>query len=1326
MEWNASAENASAEDASAEDAAPPSPRAAPPRAFIVHAPEDAAFVEGFLLPALDLDERDVLLSSRLALGEPLVDELARGAHGTLTLLVLTPAFFECAWARFAEQLAQHRSLERAEPAAGGDGDEGVIPLLVATCEVPLATRFRVSLDFRDADRDRWELHATRLRQRLHASAAATSATQATAAVAAGLACPYPGMRPFTAEEVARFHGRRREIDDLLARLRAGERELYVIGPSGSGKSSLVFAGLVPSLRQAAASSGAHHVVRAMRPGADPMATLAFVLSGVPDRQLFASRDPAPADPLVDSLFDDLLAQHPGSERVLLVIDQLEELFTIAGPPARAAFFAAIARLRRAPRLTLIFTMRADFYGSLMDSPWWRDLDGQLSRIDVTPLRGAALRDAISAPAAAAKIFFEPALLERLLHDAADEPGTLPLLQETLVVLWHQRARNLLRLADYLAIGTESHTGLAVTLARRADSALRALDQRRRALAQRIFLRLVQFGAGRADTRRQQPREAFLTAAAPPAEVDAVLAYLVEHRLITASDTSGHFTASDTIGPGAVFDLSHEILLSAWPTLREWITAERGAEQRRRLLETKADEWESAGRGTAGLLDSAELSLVERWAASDEGLSPKALALIERSHRRQRALRWVATTAFVLLSLGVVTIAILWTIARRSAAEARRQSAEATELRRLASDRLAQSYQETARKLLVEEHRPLQALPYLVEARRIAGDSPALATLFAAAAHSAPLGPPLRHGDALTAVRFAFDGARLLTASADGTARLWNAATGEPLAPPLAHGAAVRSAALSPDATRLATAGDDGAVRLWDAASARAVGPPLRHAASVAAVAFSPDGKRLITASHDATARLWDGSTGATLFTFTHRGWVTCAAFSPDGKRLVTASRDFTARVWDARTGALVGQPLRHDGPVRCAAFSADGARVVTASEDHTARVWDAASGIPLTPPLEHEGLVERAELSPDGKIVATASWDDTAILWDAASGARLAPPLHHRDNVSALAFSPDGSLLATASEDGTARLWSAATGVLATPPLEHLRPVRALAFRPDGARLVTASDDKSARIWSTSLTAPCPPLPHDAPVAFSLFSDDGARLLVSLDDGTSRTWDLARCAPVLDAPPIPRQPTPHHDPATAPLRSPDGTRTLTLGPDAAARLWTSDSKRRLGRELQHRDLIHAAAFSPDGQRVATASRDRFARVWHAFTGAPLTPALEHAAPVRAVAFAPDGGRLATASDDKTARLWDASTGQPLTPPLSHDAAVVSVAFSPDSARLVTVDAEGTARLWDTSFDRAPLERWERLAQQSPYELQRGILVLRAEEPAAAQPAPSTP
>jgi WD40 repeat protein len=1267
------------------------PAAAPtaPRIFIVHAPEDRAFVEGFLLPALALPAADLLLSSRLTPGEPLVDELVRGAAGTVTLLVLTPAFFECPWARFAEQLAQHADLERSGDDAGDRGPS-LIPLLVATCDVPLATRFRVSLDFRDADRARWETHAARLRAQLTLPSAAGDA-------APDVPCPYPGMRPFTAEEVAAFHGRRRELDDLLARLRAGERELYVIGPSGSGKSSLVFAGLVPALQKAALAGGAH-AVRAMRPGADPMAALAFVLSGAPDSPDF---------------LDALLAQHPGAERVVLVIDQLEELFTIASPPARAAFFAAGARLRQEPRLTLIFTMRADFYGSLMVSPWWNDLDGQLSRVDIAPLRGPALRAAIEAPAAAAKIFFEPALLERLLHDAADEPGTLPLLQETLVVLWHQRARNLLRLADYLAIGNEAHTGLAVTLARRADSALRALDPVRHAIARRVFLRLVQFGAGRADTRRQQPREAFLTAADPPALVDNVLAYLVEHRLITASQA---------IGPGAVFDLSHEILLSAWPTLREWITAERGVEQRRRLLETKAQEWAAAGRGAGGLLDSAELASALRWAGQDRGLSPDAVALIERSSRRQLALRWLATSAFILLFLGLVLIAVLWTFARQTAGEAYRKSIEADEQRQLARIRLGQSYQESARKLLVDDDRPLQALPYLYEARRLAGDNPALSTLFAAAARSAPLARPLHHRDAVTAIQFSPDGARLLTASADGTAGLWDATTGAPLLAPLPHRAALRAAAFSPDGVLVATAGDDHTARLWSSHTGHPAGAPLTHRAAVSSVAFSPDGTRVVTASDDSTARLWDAQTGQPLGApLDHRGWVTCAAFSPDGELVVTASRDHTARVWDARTGQPRSPPLRHDGAVRCAAFSPDGARVVTAGEDHAARIWDARTGEPLVGPLSHQGIVERAVFSADGARVATASWDASARVWDARTGEPLTPPLHHDALVFAVAFSPDDALLATASEDGTARLWDPRTGAASLPRLEHQRPVRAIAFRRDGARLATASDDSTASIWRARGRAPCPPLHHDAAVVAASLAGGARdrRLLLALDDGTSATWDLASCALVPDAPPVPRQPPAPNDPAV-PIPTADGTRFLLRGPDEdTATLWSSATKRQLGDRLQHRDRINTAAFSPDGNLVATAGQDRVARIWHAFTGAPLTPPLEHRGAVRALAFSPDGARLATASDDRTARLWDAQTGQPLTAPLLHDTAVASLAFSADGAVLATIGADATVRLWDTSLDLGDLEAWQRLVAKSPYQLQRGVLILRASAPAAS-------
>lgn len=1268
----------------------------PPRLFIAHAPEDAAFVDGFLLPALALPTADVLLSSRLSLGEGIVDELSRGALGTITLLVLSPAFFQCPWTRFAEQLAQHHGVEAEETA-------GVIPILLAACEVPLATRFRVSLDFRDPDRAQWEDQIARLRARLAepAPASASPARRPRGSDPSALLtpdatpCPYPGMRSFTAEEVAAFHGRRAEIEELLARLRAGERELYVIGPSGSGKSSLVFAGLVPSLRQRPSPAGACFAVRTMRPGADPLAALAFASS---------------------------VAPQPGCDRTLLVVDQLEELFSIAAPPARAAFFAAVRQLRRDPDLVLIFTLRADFYGALIDCPWWTDLDGRLSRIDIGPLRGAALRTAIEAPAAAARVFFEPALLERLLADSADEPGTLPLLQETLVVLWQQRARNFLRLADYLAIGNDVHTGLAVTLARRADSALRALDPKRRAIARRIFLRLVQFGSGRADTRRQQPRAALHSAAASPVEVDAVLAHLVEHRLITAAEVHG---------PGAVFDLSHEILLSAWPTLREWISAQRVDEQRRRMLETKAEEWVASGGGVGGLLDGTQLDELDRWldAARDVQLGPHARTLIVRSRRRRLVLRWFAGVALIVLVLGLIAIAILLVIARRSAHAAQHNLTTATEQRKLADDRLAESYQESARKLLVEDRRPLQALPYLIEARRIGGVSAPLRMLFHAAAASAPLTPALEHTDAVTSAQFSLDGNRLVTSSLDGTARLWEVATGKPLGPPLVHGAALAGAALSPDGKRIVTAGEDGLARLWDAATGRALGPRFGHRASLTAAVFSPDGTRLLTASKDHTACLWDLSSGEKLLTLRHRSWIRAVAFSPDGARIVTASLDHTARVWNAETGQPVTGKLVHEGSVRAASFSPSGARVVTASDDGTARIWNAETGQRTGRPLEHEGIVERAVFSPSGSRIVTASWDRTARVWNAETGEPITEPLKHRGIVWSAAFSPDGARIATASDDDTAQVWDAETGEPAVPPLEHQAPVRAALFRSDGSTLATASDDGTARLWNAVVSRqPCAPLEHGTPVELAAFSPDGERLLTVAEDDTARVWDPVTCAPV--TPPL------HHPGLTSASFSADGTRVLTRGTvGGGERQWDAGSGAALevpapprsAQEIPPAATAAASSIearSPDGsRRLTTATNgapngapnggERLARLLDATTGLPLTPPLEHLGPIRAASFSPDGARVVTASDDHTALVWDATTGQRLAPALVHDGPLRSASFSPGGDLLVTTSADGTARLWDTALDPGSLEQWERLARRGPYQLLRGVLVLRA-------------
>jgi hypothetical protein len=332
----------------------------------------------------------------------------------------------------------------------------------------------------------------------------------------------------------------------------------------------------------------------------------------------------------------------------------------------------------------------------MDSSLWADLRGQLLRVDVAPLRGAALREAIERPARDLGVSFEPALVERLLADAASEPGILPLLQETLNQLWDRQRQRLLTVADYQALGDGGRSGLAVAISHRADATLRKLTSPQQTIARRILLRLVSFGEGRLDTRRQQPLSALRAADDEAGSFGEVIQQLVDHRLLTIDD-------------GRV-DLAHEVMIAAWPALAGWIQTRRADEQRRRQMEAAAAQWVTRGRGTGGLLDPIELADVETWQrtvfARELGQSTDVIELIavsravqNRQTRRRRGLTW---SAFAILTIFAIVVTMLAVIARRRASENQRL--------------LAQVYKEAGRQLLLDGH-PQESMPYFVAARQ---------------------------------------------------------------------------------------------------------------------------------------------------------------------------------------------------------------------------------------------------------------------------------------------------------------------------------------------------------------------------------------------------------------------------------------------------------------------------------------------------------------------------------------------------------------------------------------------------------------------------------
>jgi WD40 repeat protein len=1081
-------------------------------------------------------------------------------------------------------------------------------------------------------------------------------------------CPYPGLRAFGAGDTEFFFGRDEPIAEVIQALHSLEPQILIVGSSGSGKSSLIAAGIMPAIRRRMPQTLVLGPIRLTTAPAQNFAA-ALGLSGTDVR----------------GRIDVLLEQH-GAEHLVVCIDQLEELFTQASPVQVREFVELYSRFRLAGRGSVIYGLRADFYDKLLESALWEHLAGRHKRLDLASLKGLALTEVIEGPARRVFVTIDRQLTRQLIQDAACEPGPLPLLQVALRSLWDQPRRGRwIELSAYASADpNDPRTGLAKAIERHAGAALHQLSLLQQSIARRIFLRLVH-SEGRTTTRRQQTLSALRVGTDNEAEFDAVYKFLVEDaRLLTATK---EVDPTDPRSP-IVVDLAHESLIWAWSEFARWIEVRALDWFHRSRLEDQFDDWKRLGEGRTGLLDEIELAEAEQWlqgeGAQEIGYRTEVRDLIakSRTHVEEQKRREVQRTRVAVLALSVFALVVTalglfaWS-ARNDAEEGRKEAEErrndATQKEKLLREQLASTRLEQGRELLLAGS-PMHALPFLVAALE-GQDGPALRTLLAGATR-VPVAT-LWHQDFVTSVQFSPDSTRVVTASENKTARVWDAHTGKPLTPALEHQGSVNSAQFSPDGTRVVTASLDKTARVWDAHTGKPLTPALEHQGFVISAQFSADGTRVVTASKDKTARVWDAHTGKPLTpALKHQGFVTSAQFSPDGTRVVTASDDNTARVWDAHTGKLLTPALEHQDSVWSAQFSPDSTRVVTASRDNTARVWDAHTGKPLTPALEHQGIVWSAQFSADGTRVVTASKDKTARVWDAHTGKPLTPALEHQGSVNSAQFSPDGTRVVTASLDKTARVWDAHTGKPLTPALEHQGFVTSAQFSPDSTRVVTASRDKAARVWDAHTGKPLTPaLEHQSSVNSVQFSADGTRVVTASDDNTARVWDAYTGKPLTPA-------LEHQGIVSSAQFSPDSKRVVTASWDKTARVWDAHTGKPLTPALEHQGIVSSAQFSPDGKRVVTASRDKTVRVWDSHTGKPLTLALEHQGIVTSAQFSPDGARVITASLDKTARVWDAHTGKPLTPALEHQGIVTSAQFSPDGKRVVTASRDKTARVWD--------------------------------------------
>jgi WD40 repeat protein len=1056
-------------------------------------------------------------------------------------------------------------------------------------------------------------------------------------------CPYPGMRAFTLDDGFPFFGRDRESEELLQNLRQS-RFLAVIGGSGSGKSSLVYAGLVPRLRKTSLLGPIEWLVRSMRPGEQPLAELTRTLG-------IDSADPAAA--VAHALEADREAK-----RLLLVVDQFEAVFAL-GQGKSQPFCQALQSLLNVERVAVVLTVRADFYAELMGTPLWPQI--KANRVDIGPLDEAGLREAISRPAEMVGVSVESALVERLVSDAVEARslGILPLVQEVLVQLWEKREGQVLPLHAYESFisartaynrhpDDPQRTGLEVAIARHADGVLKRLeveDPGQVEIARRIFLRLVQFGEGRPDTRRQQA-VAQLRASNDPVRFETILSCLARNRLVTLT--------ADLETCRRRADIAHEALIHGWPQLQRWIEEWRKAEEIRRKLEQKAQEWIDAGTDTEGLLGTGGLAVAEMWVTSPDGRELPEDDPIRRLIRESRA--------------HIHRAEIERETTRQRELEAARRLAAEAEARRLAEVERAREAERRAREQAEAARRQ----------SRLAGTLKvvaAVAVALAAAAFSS-----------LYLAMKATDEANQQKTSAEENEQIAQEET------KTAHHEANRARTLLLLARSQKILDQKPQLALLLTLEALRL---LRDLGEYDLDLANQSGREVLNLT-------FSNLSGVGLYG--HAGRVNHLAYAPDGRTLATASSDGTVRLWDvAAVPVTPPRVLPHDGPARRLVFAPDGRTLAVVAASHKGEVWlwDLAASDPAARPrvLRRAERVEQLAIAPEGRRLATGHGDGTVRLWDLTAPDPAARPRVLKGaegSIIQVAFAPQGRVLAALSAAGEARLWDLTTSDPAAEPrvLRHDGQITYVAFAPDGRTLASATNGGVVRLWDLASSDPAAGpmlLHHSWPVLKVAIAPDG-RTLVAASGNALLLWDLATAK--LDRHPHPRHHLRGHDHTILQVEfGPDGKTVASLSSDGTARLWDLAAPGQMTnpRVFRHEDNVdvYRVAFTPDGKTLASASADGTVRLWDLTAPDPAAHPhiLPHGQLIDLLAIAPDGRTLASAlfnSGDGTVRLWDLTAPDPAARPriLHHDKPVLHIDFTPDNRTLATGTIDGTVRLWD--------------------------------------------
>ncbi|MBI3163080.1 MAG: WD40 repeat domain-containing protein, partial [Chloroflexi bacterium] len=798
--------------------------------------------------------------------------------------------------------------------------------------------------------------------------------------------PYKGLAFFTQADGNTYFGREELTAQLLAKL-AGSPFLALLGASGSGKSSLMRAGVIWALYTGGIPGSENWKVLVMRPGATPLEDLAAQVSAESRSVSSSLIREIKTDPSTLRLeAKKILLNLPDDAKLVLAVDQFEEVFTqCLDENERGQFIAALtdAAQHSNSRIVVLLTLRADYYGRTSTYPALAKLLSE-NQVLVSEMTDAELRRAISAPAENVGVRVEAGLPELIIEEARGEKGALPMISLALAELFKNRKTDTLKVAEYCELG-----GLNQVIATTADKAYLSFSQAEQTLARKILLDLVKTGETAEQDARQRVRlSALVSADKNSIQVEELLNKLADTRLIVKDGESEE----------AQVEVAHEALFRHWDKLRDWLEEAREEKNLRQKISEAANEWKQNNKDAnllvhrGGRLDDA-MKLRELTPDSLEYV--KACDALRRKEQRDRE-RQTRITVFASIAAAVVFL-VLGAFGLAKSSEAEEQAATAQANANVAATAQANAEEQAkialARQLAAQAHllyqddnskqmiasllsaQSMKLFPIADAARLLVNDN-----------HSALLLMRKEHDEAVTSVAFSPDGEYVVSGSWDGTTRVWDVQTGVEIVRKTVPEAEILSVAFSPDGKLVVSGDSDSNVIIWDAKTGGEL-VHMTHFYYINSVAFSPDGKYVVSGSGggDNAVRIWNAKTGEEVSHMFHDSSVVSVTFSPDGKNVVSSSWDGTARVWDAQTGAEIVRKTVPDEFIYSVAFSPDGKYVISGDSDSTVSIWNSQTGEELNH-MTHESLVLAVAFSPDGKFVVSGSGgDNMARVWDVQS-----------------------------------------------------------------------------------------------------------------------------------------------------------------------------------------------------------------------------------------------------------------------------------------------------------------------------------------------------